>query len=122
MNQNHEVVGEAGNPPRRPAAGSPIGSLPRGGHRPVVLPRLHHVLIERGQCDVEDQRGQDPALRGAGWVLRYSPSSVSTPALRNALTRANTRLSLTRARTRSRTKECERLSKAASMSASSTHR
>ena len=55
-------------------------------------------------------------------VSWYSPSSVSTPALRNALTSASTRLSLTLARTRSMTAECEQLSKAASMSASSTQR
>ncbi|HEY2263601.1 MAG TPA: hypothetical protein VGI96_13325 [Streptosporangiaceae bacterium] len=55
-------------------------------------------------------------------VSRCSPSSVSSPALRKAFTSAGTRLSFTLARTRSMTNECETLSKAASMSASSTQR
>jgi len=53
-------------------------------------------------------------------VSRCSPSSVSTPALRNAFTSASTRLSLTRARTRSITAGVRDVVEAASMSASST--
>jgi hypothetical protein len=41
-------------------------------------------------------------------VSRCSPSSVSTPTLRNAFTSGSTRLSLTPARSRSMAKECER--------------
>ena len=55
-------------------------------------------------------------------VFSRLPSSVRTPALRNALTSARTRLSLTLARTRARRAECEMESKAASISASSTQR
>jgi RNA-directed DNA polymerase len=81
---------------RRPVTGTPQGGLCSAEHKPP--------------CGVPVQ------------VSSQLPASVSTPALRNALTSASTRLSLTLARTRARTAQCERLSKAASMSASSTQR
>jgi hypothetical protein len=56
------------------------------------------------------------------WLSRRSPSSVKIPALRNALTSPRTRLSLTLARIRSIRAVWDTLSKAASISASSTQR
>ena len=105
VHQHHEVVRVADNPPRRRSPWSDGTCVCSGSHRPAGLPRRHHVLIEHGQRDVGEQRGQDAALWRAGEaVSRCSPSSVSTPALRNAFTSASTRLSLTRGRTRSITR------------------
>ena len=97
--EDDEVVGVADEPVVRQAVATAFLSLLLDGHR--RLPLLGEVIIQRGQGDVGQQRGEDPALRGTGDAGFSGPVVVRTPALRKALTSARTRLSLIRARTRS---------------------
>ena len=101
VHQDDEVVGIADDPPGRQSQLLAVDDADRWCSSPVWPPRRHHVLIEHAQRDVGQQRGQDPALRGAGVGLLSWPVSVMIPALRNAFTNARTRLSFTLARTRS---------------------
>lgn len=61
---DHEVVGVADEPVGRLTSASTGLALSRvGSHR---LPCLGEVLVQDRQRDVGQQRGEDPALRGAG--------------------------------------------------------
>jgi hypothetical protein len=66
VHEHDEVIRIADGSPRRPALRAASGASVGGAHLPVVLPRAMQPLIKQRQGDVEDQRGEDPALRGAG--------------------------------------------------------
>jgi len=66
MDQHGEIVRVADDPVIRQAFTAP-GSAPAfGRHCPARLPRPVKLLVERAQGNVEDQRGQDAALRRSG--------------------------------------------------------
>ena len=62
--EDDEVVGVADEPVVRQAVAAAFLPLLLVGHR--RLPLLDEVIIQHGQGDVGQQRGEDPALRGAG--------------------------------------------------------
>nr|WP_238695431.1 hypothetical protein [Ornithinimicrobium flavum] len=62
--QDDEVVGVPDQTVVGPALSLAALPLDLGAH--LLLPRGDEVIIQRGQGDVGQQRGQDPALRGAG--------------------------------------------------------
>ena len=98
--EDDEVVGVADESVVRQAMAAAFLSLLLDGHRRLPLPG--EVIIQHGQGDVGQQRGEDPALRGAGDAcLPGCRWSVRTPALRKAFTNARTRLSSIRVRRRS---------------------
>ena len=97
--EDDEVVGVADESVVRQAVATSFLSLLLDGHR--RLPLLGEVIIQHGQGDVGQQRGEDPALRGAGDAAFPVPVAVRTPALRKDFTNARTRLSAIRARSRS---------------------
>jgi hypothetical protein len=63
VDHDHEVVGVADEFHNRTASASMLDAAPFRSER---LPLGVEVLIENGQGDAGQQRGQDPALRGAG--------------------------------------------------------
>ena len=87
---------------------------------PERFPLHGEVLVQHGQGDVGQQRREDPILRRAGRVSLFSPSSVRTPALKNARISASTRSSVIRPWTRSVRAVRPILSKHALMSSSNT--
>ena len=87
---------------------------------PAGLPRPVQVLIERRHRDVEDQRGQDPSLQGAGMGVLVIAEIGEDPGLEEHLDQREHALVLDPGPHPFH--DGEQLSKAASMSASSTHR
>jgi hypothetical protein len=122
VHEHDEVIRIADGSPRRPALRAASGASVGGAHLPVVLPRAMQPLIKQRQGDVEDQRGEDPALRGAGVGVFVLAVLGEDARLQECLHQRSTRLSFTLARTASITARWETLSKAASISASSTQR
>ena len=68
---DHEVVGVADDLVVRFAISSAPGPLIACRH--MLPPFLVEMVVQRRQCNVRQQRGQDPALRGAG--VRLFPAA-----------------------------------------------
>jgi hypothetical protein len=64
LDYDDEVVGVADQTVGRLAVVAALGPLVGRAHR--LVPLLGEMIIQDGQGDVGQQRGQDPALRGPG--------------------------------------------------------
>ena len=102
VHEDDEIVRVADDPPVRQALRATSAAPARrcSSPRPAATARAGAHRAPTGRCWPAAGTGCRPAACRCG-CPRSSPSSVRTPALRNALTSASTRLSLTRRRTRS---------------------